>query len=416
MIIVLFPDADSEGIDMDNYTCPDACDVHSYAVDLSYTSLSGHIVENILKDDLSHIESDYHTALELLNRVEISYFEEIIREFSALETSINLFKSNIQLVGEFELKIIVDGISVLAKFALDDMLQINNTFAAYYAAYFEPNKNENTSISYSDYYSEHSSVALEIELLQEIQVNLDYLSQMLFNMNFTIQKDSIVYTDIESKTLRSLRRYINMIQQKTPDLTCANGNYNPCGLYPKLKSTVFNECKYMLEGRYIIQNDLESITQELLAIMNEEKNESMIHFPEDFIQQLIDVSLNTTLVKWCLAAYSTELQNAMEKINHLTAELDEYLTNLGDLNNIIKFDFEEETQTIAQMGNQILDWQTNYIHNEKERLDVANYFSYKELRELDEITDEFIRRFETKALEPLQDEISSLVGLLEVRD
>ena len=107
---------------MEDYTCPDACTVKSYSGALSYTTLSDHSVENILQDDLTEMESEYHDALELLNRVKMTYFEEMIKDFEALETSIDLFKSNVRLVGEFELKKICDGIRALADFALQDML------------------------------------------------------------------------------------------------------------------------------------------------------------------------------------------------------------------------------------------------------------------------------------------------------
>ncbi len=49
------------------------------------------------------------------------------------------------------------------------------------------------------------------------------------------------------------------------------------------------------------------------------------------------------------------------------------------------------------------------------KLDVANYFPHGKIRELLETPEESLRRYETKALDPLKNEVSKLVVLLEVR-
>ncbi len=347
---------------MEDYVCPDACHVQSYSGGLSYTTLSDHSVQNILQDDLTEIQSEYHNALELMNRVEIESFEEIVDKFGAVQTSINLFKRDIQLIGEFDLKIILDGIKALAEFALQDIIGINKTFTQYYIAYFEPGKNQNLTNSYSNYFSEHSSIALEMEQLREIQVNLDYLSQMIFNMNYTIKKGSFVHSDIKGRIISSLRRYLHMIKQKTLDVTCKLDHYLPCSLYPKLKSDESNKCKYMLEGRLVISKVLEDITEGLDVILSDEGNNNTVSFPQYLMQQLINSSLNVHLASICLARYSTQLQNAMDRIRHITAGLNEYVENSGDLSHIIGLEFEEEIKEIVKLDATIIRWKDRYMH------------------------------------------------------
>ncbi len=401
-----------EGLDFNSFICPDACLVKSYSASLSYTALSNHIVENILKDDLSKIETDYHTSLELFNRLDTPYFKEVIEQFDTLEMNIELFKSNIKLTGEFELKIVVDGIIALADFAKQDLLYLNETITKYNFAYFYAIPVQGTL---NNRHSKHSNIAVEIELLKNIDFDLRLMSQILLKTNNTNMALSAVYEKNHRRILECIDEYLYWMNITTDEIGCTSDNYLPCYLYPQHKNDEKGQCELLIENaRLLFRYNLNQLAQDLKYLHPKDGSNTTNPLPDNVIETIIKTSEEAHLVRECLDAYPTALDNAILEINQITAGLDDYVTGIGELNSMIGFDFEEELKPITTIGNLITNWQEDYIHNKKMRLELAELFSYKKLRELQLILGEFMNRFETKALDRITTEITSLSSLIEV--
>ena len=56
---------DVDGFHVTDCDCPDACEVKSYGVDLSYAALSTLSVDSLLDEDVDNLTWKYHRALEI---------------------------------------------------------------------------------------------------------------------------------------------------------------------------------------------------------------------------------------------------------------------------------------------------------------------------------------------------------------
>ncbi len=162
---------DAEGFPLENSTCPDACKVHSYASDVSSTTLSEDIVENILSQDVSAIERKYHQALELRNRLEIEDFNKFMNEMLDLQYSLNLFigTAKSKAIG-IVFPSIIDALGELIGFVAGDLTGLHSEMNKYYDAYFTaPNYFESST----GFDRIHSTVDIEMHLLRALSINVE---------------------------------------------------------------------------------------------------------------------------------------------------------------------------------------------------------------------------------------------------
>ena len=58
--------------------CPNACEVKSYGVEMSYATLSSLSVQSLLTTDVLTLKTKYHKALEIRERVQTENLEQTV--------------------------------------------------------------------------------------------------------------------------------------------------------------------------------------------------------------------------------------------------------------------------------------------------------------------------------------------------